>query len=195
MNDLKEELDFTLEILIKSAFYSEEEILNIIEEQFIEEDINFDNLDISLLDNDSYYFNKLKDAFFDLNQKNILSIHNCGYDLEEGLDDVFELCTHLNYNKLNPKGFCFYSFEDIEEVILEGSLFLTFSDFSDNKADALKIGEEIVNVLKEYDFNVNWDNSVDNIIEINPFIWDKSFYKVDNYEIEEVYELFKKLHS
>jgi len=194
VNNLKDELEFTLEILIKSGFYNSEEILEIIEEQFINEDINFDNLEISFSKNNNKNFKKLEEAFIDLNKKNILAIHNCGYDFEDGVADSFELFYHLKNNGLHPDGMCFYSFEDIEEAILEGSLFLTFASFNDNKEKTIEIGKTIVNTLKEHRFTINWTESIDEFIEITNFIWDKSFTD-KSYDIEEAFELFKNLHQ
>ncbi|WP_409200841.1 DUF6891 domain-containing protein [Methanobrevibacter sp. DSM 116169] len=193
-DNLKEELDFTLEILTKSAFYSNKEIAEIIEEQFIDEDINLDDLDFSYKEQNNENFNKLEEVFKDLNKKNIIAIHNCGYDLEDGINDVLELYNHLKINKLNPDGFCFYTFEDVEEAILEESLFLTFADFHKNKDEALKIGQIIVDTLKDYNFNVNWNGSFDEFIEIKPFRWDKS-YNDTIYEMEGAFNSFKEFHS
>ena len=190
MNDFKEELDFTLEILIKSGFYTESEILEILEEQFIDEDINFNELDISLIKNENINFPKLEEAFKDLISKNIVTIHNCGYDIEDGISDCFELYNHLKNNNLNPKGFCFYTFEDIEEAILEHQLFLTFGDFTDNKENALEIGKEIVESLKKHDFKVIWNETIDDFIVIDEFKWDKSIND-KTYEIEGAFESFK----
>jgi hypothetical protein len=192
--DLKEELEFTLNILIKSAFYNKTEILEIIEEQFFDEDIDVNKLDIDLKKEDNTNFKKLEDSFIDLSKKGILTIHNCGYDIEEGITDAFELYDHVKSNNLNPSGFCFYSFEDIEEAILESKLYLTFADFENNKEKALNIGKEIINTLISYDFNIKWNESIDEPIILEQFKWDKT-YNDTLYEMEGAYELFKKLNS
>ena len=193
MDKFKEELDFTLDILIKSAFYSESEILEILEEQFMDEDFNFNELDFSLKNADNINFNKLEEVFNQLASKNIIAIHNCGYDVDDGINDVFELYQHLKNNNLNPKGFVFYSFEDVEEAILENQLFLTFADFSENKANALKIGEIITELLEKHDFKVIWNHTVEEFIVIDSFKWDKSF-NTNTYEIEGAFETFKSLN-
>lgn len=190
MNNFKEELDFTLDILIQSGFYSESEILEILEEQFMDEDIDFSKIDISLESKDNLNFNKLEEVFKELASKNIIAIHNCGYDLDDGINDAFELYAHLRNNDLNPKGFCFYSFEDVEEAILENKLYLTFGDFKENKKNALKIGKTIVEVLEKFNFKVEWDESPEDYIVIDSFVWDKSFNDT-TYEIEGAFESFK----
>ena len=44
--------------------------------------------------------------------------------------------------------------------------------------------------LKEENFTIDWDESVNNQIEINPFKWDKSYDGDKEYEIEGAYEVF-----
>ena len=44
--------------------------------------------------------------------------------------------------------------------------------------------------MKEENFTIDWDESVNNQIEINPFIWDKSYDGDKEYEIEGAYEVF-----
>ena len=48
--DLAEEIDYLVDLLSKSGFFSKEEILEILEDQFIEEDLDFSQIDISLND-------------------------------------------------------------------------------------------------------------------------------------------------
>ena len=97
--------------MIKSGFYGDEEILEIIADEFIEEDISDDLISKLLLENkekledideDSDDFINLKNAFCDLTKENIISIHNAGYDIEEGIQDSFELFVHLRNIKFNP---------------------------------------------------------------------------------------------
>ena len=120
--ELRDEINYEIQLLIKSGFYSEDEILEIIDDEFIEEDISEDLIlklllenkeNIGELEEDSEDFVNLKRAFLDLTKENIISIHNAGYDIEEGIQDSFELFTHLKNNKYSPEEFCFYTFEDI----------------------------------------------------------------------------------
>lgn len=187
--DLVDELDYMIDLLAKSGFFNEDEIIEILEEQFIEEDIDFSQFDISLNDFDNTNFSKLEKAFTFLSNKDIVAIHNCGYDIEEGVADAFELCVHLRNNKFSPQGFCFYTFEDIEESIEESKLMITFGDFENNEKKALEIGETVVEALKSQDLSIVWDGTINNQIELNPFSWDKS-YDEKEYEIEGAYEVY-----
>ena len=48
--DLVDEIDYMIDLLTKSGFFSKEEILEILEDQFIEYDLDFSKFNISLND-------------------------------------------------------------------------------------------------------------------------------------------------
>ena len=189
-SDLAEEIEFMIDLLSKSGFFSISEIIEILEDQFIDEEIDFSNFNISLNDSANENFSKLENAFIKLAQEGIVAIHNCGYDLEEGVADAFELQVHLLNNKFAPQGFCFYTFEDVEDAIFDGNLNITFGDFENDENDALKIGKTVCKYLKDENFTIDWDETVNNQIEINPFKWDKSYNDEREYEIEGAYDVF-----
>ena len=202
--ELMDEINYEIQLLIKSGFYSDDEILEIIDDEFIEENISKDILsklffenkeNIGAIDVDSEDFINLKNAFLDLTKENIISIHNAGYDIEEGIQDSFELFVHLRNNKYSPIGFCFYSFEDIEEAIEENNLSIAFGDFEYDEEKGLEIAKTVGNVLKSYGFKINWNESVDERIEIKGFNWKKHFdgkdYSMDG-ALEDFIELNKE---
>lgn len=203
-NDLIEEINYEIQLLIKSGFYNKDEILELIEDEFFEEDIsldefenlvskNYDNLDIP--NQDSIDFTKLENVFNQLTGLNeIIAIHNAGYDLEEGVQDAFELFVHMRNNNYSPKGFCFYSFEDIEIAIEKETLSLVFGDFESDEKKALKIGKTIVEALESNGFNINWDNSLDSPIEIKPFMW-KKVYTDKEYSMDGALNTYLEFHQ
>lgn len=202
-NELIDEINYEIQVLIKIGFYSDDEILEIIDDEFIEEDISKDLISNLLLENkenleelkeDSDDFIKLSKAFDDLTKEKIISIHNAGYDIEEGIQDSFELFTHLKNNKYEPIGFCFYTFEDIENAIEENALNIAFGDFEYDEKKGLKIAKKIVKVLKDYGFEINWGESVDEIIEIENFNWKKK-YDGKDYSMDGALEDFIRLNS
>ena len=201
--ELIDEVSYEIQLLIKSGFYSEDEILEIIDDEFIEENVPMDLISKLYLENkekigeineDSDDFTSLKNAFLDLTRENIISIHNAGYDIEEGIQDSFELFTHLRNNKYSPEGFCFYSFEDIENVLEDNVLAIAFGDFEYDEKKGLEIAKRVESVLKSYDFDINWNESVDERIEIKNFNWKKHFdekeYSMDG-ALEDYIELNK----
>ena len=190
--DLVDELDYMIDLLAKSGFFSEDEIIEILEDQFIDEDIDFSKFNISLNDFGNVNFNRLEKVFKALSHRDIAAIHNCGYDIEEGVGDAFELYVHLRNNKFNPEGFCFYTFEDVEEAIEDEKLKITFGDFENNENKALQIGHIVSDALKSEGFSIVWDGTINNQIELNPFKWDKSFDDSKEFEIEGAYDIFTK---
>lgn len=189
-SDLVDEIEYLMELLTKSGFFSVDEIMEILEDQFIEEEIDFSDFNISLNDFSNDNFSKLENVFTKLADENIIAIHNCGFDIEEGVNDAFELQVHLINNKFDVDGFCFYTFEDVEEAVFDNRLKITFGDFENNEGKALEIGKIIADYLKNENFTINWDESINNQIEINPFNWDKSYDGMKEYEIEGAYEVF-----
>lgn len=188
--DLVEEIEYMIDLLTKSGFFNLDEIIEILEDQFIEEEIDFSQYDISLNDFDNLNFNRLERVFTNLKSKDIIGIHNCGFDIEEGVADTFELYVHLINNKFKPIGFCFYTFEDVEEAIIDDKLKITFGDFENDENKALGIGETVRDALESEGFSIIWDGTVNNQIEINPFKWDKSYDEEKDYEIEGAYDCF-----
>ena len=191
-SDLAEEIEFMSDLLAKSGFFSPDEIIEILEDQFIEEEIDFSKITVPSNNQDNENFSRLENAFVGLSAEGIVAIHNCGYDISEGVSDAFELQVHLSNNKFKAQGFCFYTFEEVEDAIFEGNLKITFGDFENNESKALKIGKTVAEYLKRENFKINWDETINNQIEINPFVWDKSYNEEKEYEMEGAYEVFTK---
>lgn len=188
--DLVDEIEYMIDLLTKSGFFSQDEILEILEDQFIEYEIDFSEFDISPNDFNNNNFSVLEKTFKKLSEKAIICVHNCGYDFKEGVDDIYELYVHLINNKYSALGFCFYTFEDVEQAIERDILKLTFGDFQRDENKSLEIGEIVYQKLIDAKFKVNWDNTVNSPIEIINFNWDKKYDEDTEYEIEGAYDLF-----
>lgn len=188
--DLVDEIEYMIDLLTKSGFFSQDGILEILEDQFIEYEIDFSEFDISPNDFNNNNFSVLEKTFKKLSEKAIICVHNCGYDFKEGVDDIYELYVHLINNKYSALGFCFYTFEDVEQAIERDILKLTFGDFQRDENKSLEIGEIVYQKLIDAKFKVNWDNTVNSPIEIINFKWDKKYSEDTEYEIEGAYELF-----
>lgn len=189
-DDLVDEIEYMIDLLTKSGFFSAEGVLEILEDQFIEEDVDFSKFDISLNNNNNHNFDRLEETFKKLAEKSIVAVHNCGYDFKEGVEDIFELYVHLINNKYETQGFCFYTFEDVEEAINDEILKITFGDFQRDENKSLEIGKIVYSQLLDSGFDVNWNESVNSQIEIQNFKWDKRFDDEKEYELEGAYDLF-----
>lgn len=196
-----EELGYEIDLLIKSGFFSEDEIFEIIEDEFIDEDLDLDlsamieerfsSLSEGLKTGDDFI--NLDDAFKELLKHDIVCIHNAGFDMREGIQDSFELCTHIINNKLKVNGFCFYSFEDVETAIYENRLNIAFGDFELDEEKALEIGRTIASVLLEKGFGISWPETVDDRIVIEDFEWKKAFDERE-YSMDGAFEDYAALH-
>lgn len=199
---LIEELDYEIDLLIKSGFFSEDEIFEIIEDEFIDEELDLDlsrhigkrfaELTEGLKTGEDFL--NLSDAFRNLSQENIICIHNAGFDIEEGIQDSFELYTHILNNKLEVEGFCFYSFEDIETAIYENKLNIAFGDFELDESKALEIGKTIADCLRENGFDIIWEETVDEQIVIEDFEWKKAFDDKE-YSMDGAFEDYVAVHK
>ena len=201
--ELMDEINYEIQLLIKSGFYGDDEILEIIDDEFIEEGLSEDLIlklflenkeNMDELNEDSEDFVNLKNAFYELTKEKIISIHNAGYDIEEGIQDSFELFTHLRNNKYSPIGFCFYTFEDVENVIEDNTLCIAFGDFEYDEEKGLKIARKVAETLKINGFDVDWDDSIDELIEIKNFNWMKHFDD-EEYSMDGALEDFIRLNS
>ena len=188
--DLVDEVNCMIDILTKSGFFSEDEILEILEDQFIEAEIDFSKFNIHPNDFNNKNFSLLEETFKKLAEKSIIGVHNCGYDFIEGLEDIFELYVHLINNEYFSQGFCFYSFEDVEQAIEENILKITFGDFEKDENKSLEIGKMVYKYLHDANFEIEWDETVNSPIEIINFTWDKKFSEDNEYEIEGAYNLY-----
>ncbi|MGL6298979.1 MAG: DUF6891 domain-containing protein, partial [Methanobacteriaceae archaeon] len=139
-------------------------------------------------------WDKLNTCFANLNKKGIITIHNAGYSIDDGIYDSFEVHNHLKDNNIDSIGFCFYTFEDVVSSITENTLYLSFGAFEDNKNKFAEIANIIVENLYDNGFNVTWNNKLnsdlDSRIVINDFKWDKGFDNID-YTIEYASKSFK----
>jgi uncharacterized protein DUF6891 len=199
--DLVEEINWEISILINSGFYSKDEILEIIEEQFIDENISITDIQNTIsikFDEKIDYqknweketdFDRIKLCFDQLSRNNILAIHNAGYTINEGIHDSFEVFHHLKTKDLSPEGFCFYHFQSIENAIENDVLNITFGDFEDKEDKSLEIGKTIANILIDNGFSTKWNKDINVPIEIKPFYWKKRFDN-EEYEMEGAFNSF-----
>ena len=79
--------------------------------------------------------------------------------------------------------------------MIEGNaLNIAFGDFEYDEEKGLEIAKKIVKTLKDYGFEINWGQSVDEIIEIENFNWKKK-YDGKDYSMDGALEDFIRLNS
>ncbi len=120
---------------------------------------------------------RLIKAFKELNKEGILSLHNAGYTISDGEDEVAEVLKKMKKQKVKyPKGYCFYHEQDLDAVIDGGTLYLAFGDTGEHtNGNTVAIGYKIVKVLKKYNFKTDWDGTAKHRIGILNFHWHKLY--------------------
>jgi hypothetical protein len=176
-----------IHILTKSGFYDKEDIFIHVEEYLYEipADTNWIKQQIDMTYSSQLKeqaswpaitdFDKLANAFDQLNLKGIIAIHNAGITAEDGEDDSRDIYDSLLLKGIKAKGFCYYHWQDVERVEDDGHLYIGFGDFNDNEKEALKIGKQIKECLEKQGFKLNWDNTAGTRIEITNIKWQKRF--------------------
>ncbi len=118
-------------------------------------------------------------AFDELNQQGIIAFHNAGYTTTDVYDNIREVLQVRKKKHIKVStGYCFYPQQDLERAMDADMSILYLSFGSVSKGDekkSIKIGKQIVKVLKKYHFKINWNQTQDEKIEILNFKW-KNLY-------------------
>jgi hypothetical protein len=204
--ETKEDVLAEIEILTKSGFYHKGEILEIIDDLFYGEDVDFDfvksELNIAIEKQEAEEknweeetdFDRLESAFDEITENKIIAIHNCGYTLTDGIQDSFEVYYQLENKNIVAEGFCFYHFQDIEGAIEFNKLLIGFGDFKDNEEKSLEIGQKVAEILKKHNFEIKWEEDINKRIEITLIEWKKRLSDKE-YEMEGGLNSYLKVHE
>lgn len=115
---------------------------------------------------------RLRDVFDTLNGKGILALEDLGFDHNEGYHLLHERYEGLS-DQAGITGFCFFHEQDVERVVDERSLLLSFGSIDPEREDddGPAVGKAIVEELVRAGFTVEWDGSVEERIAIPGFDW------------------------
>lgn len=130
-------------------------------------------------------FQKLVKAFNSLRKLGVVSLHHAGFTKQDGDYDCCVLLEELSDLGYLLKGYCFYNEQDITAVNDNmGTLHIGFYSKESNEQEAIIIGQLIIKELQAVGFETSWNNSVDQRIAINNFLWQKTYDGTD-YNTEE----------
>ena len=120
-------------------------------------------------------FDKLAKVFDELNQEKVIALHKAGYTKQDGYSDVGEVINLLKAKNIVPLGYCFYHTQDLERAIESTSknLFLAFDDINQNTEKAILLGQKIATKLRNNGFTVEWNETIEQRIEIKNILWQK----------------------
>jgi hypothetical protein len=108
-------------------------------------------------------------AFELLNTNAIIALHNSGYTMSDGLDDVSEELDRRG--RANVQGYCFYHGQDIERALMGGGLMIAFGDFENDKTARVKIGHLVRDSLEANGFVIDWESDSEARINISTLDW------------------------
>jgi len=125
---------------------------------------------------------RLITAFEELSKFKIIALHNAGYTTRDGEDEVLEIERKLKELDKKSDGYCFYHEQDLERALAPNNpnLLIAFQKVNNSNDEiTIAIGKKIVEVLKNNNFKVNWNETVDNKIELTGFSWKKIYNSLD----------------
>ncbi|WP_299363280.1 hypothetical protein [Winogradskyella sp.] len=136
-------------------------------------------------------FERLKDAFDQLNEKGIVSLHKAGYTRQDAENDCLEMIDELKAIGINAKGYCYYHTQDLERVLGEEKmLFLGYDSYNGEDELAKQVAQEIVDILKHNGFNVKWNGSLNSRIEVLDINWRKTIDGID-YNYDRIFKIMR----
>jgi D-mannonate dehydratase len=120
-------------------------------------------------------FDRLEAAFVHLIEQKIVCLHKAGYTKQDSISDCEEAVEELAELGIETIGYCFYHTQDLERAIdpKERNLLLGFDSVNQDDDEAELVGDAIVEVLKVLNFEVNWDGTINQRIEIKNLNWQK----------------------
>ena len=119
---------------------------------------------------------KLHAAFDHLCRNKIVALHNAGYTQSDAIFDGQDVWLDLEDEGVKPIGYCYYHGQDLERVIETGELNIGFhGEKEKNDKEAILIGHQVVEALKNQGFSVSWDESAKKRILIEDFNWQNIF--------------------
>lgn len=121
---------------------------------------------------------RLAVVFNQLCKEGILALHKTGFSQLEAIDEVTMVMNDMVLSPEVIKGFCFYSGENVDELIYreKGTLYITFNSILlDDPQFGVAIGNVIADRLREAGFTVVWDGTMKTRVEIRNFSWKKVF--------------------
>jgi hypothetical protein len=118
-------------------------------------------------------FGRLDRVFTALEQSGITALHRAGNTQSDGWDDARQFWDERGGASSGLLGAVFYHGQDVERVIEDKTLLLTFGPFVGSKLSAMEIAERAVTALKAAGFTVTSPPDESRRIEITGLDWRK----------------------
>jgi len=121
---------------------------------------------------------RLAVAFDNLCKRKIVALHNAGYTTSDGESEVIEVERELRKNGIVSDGYCFYHEQDLERAIdpEDRSLWIAYQKVNnEDESVTLEVGRIVTEELRKQGFTVNWDDDVNEKIEVQNVNWQKLY--------------------
>ena len=140
---------------------------------------------------------RLTEAFDELCDKNIIALHNAGFEASDGEYEVVEVERALRENGKMSDGYCFYHEQDLARAISKDnpSLYIAFQKINneDDKV-SIEVGKKVVEVLKHHGFAVDWNESANTKILIPNFKWQR-IYDENNRDLQDYNDVIERMSN
>lgn len=138
---------------------------------------------------------RLTEAFDELCDRNIIALHNAGFETSDGEYEVVEVERALRENGEMSDGYCFYHEQDLARAISKDnpSLYIAFQKINneDDKV-SIEVGKKVVEVLKNHGFEVDWNESATTKILIPNFRWQR-IYDENNRDLQDYNAVIERM--
>jgi hypothetical protein len=119
-------------------------------------------------------WDRLDAVFRLLDADGILCLHNAGYTLSQGEEDVGAAWRERGGRQASGRtGYCFYHGQDVEGVVCNGTLALAYGRLSDDTAATLGAARRIVDALLAAGFKTAMPPDADTRIVLTGLVWRK----------------------
>lgn len=171
---LSEYLEERLNVFVWSGFYRRDEILRHLSEDAEGEGEEFAPGELArIVDNELALkreaekgwpertdCDRLDEAFAQLRSDNLIALQNAGFTQSEGFQQCCDEYERLGGESSGVRGFCFYTFQDLERGVCGFGLDFGFGS-SDGETDpSLEVGQALVQALRQQGFEVHWEGTV-----------------------------------
>nr|WP_086939435.1 hypothetical protein [Thaumasiovibrio occultus] len=116
-------------------------------------------------------FDRLHAVFYKLHEDGICALHNAGYTLSDGFEDVTEVVHHAPVGHYHS--FCFYHGQDVTGALDGRGLRIAFGALKNDAEKSQQVGRYVCECLTQAGFKVDWDGSIDSRLYLPEMEWKK----------------------
>jgi len=184
--ELKEEAETQAILDIRSGFYDQEAIFDRITEMFYDEE-DFDETWLQQTIAEQFLrhetesaswpkpsdFNRLAHVFDLLIRQKIVCLHNAGYTIQDAVSECTDTIEQLGDAGVTASSYAYYHAQDVERVIDSGDLYIGFGSTIND--DAAVVGRKVAEVLRQNQFETEWDGTAGTRILVKNMVWHKLY--------------------